>query len=127
LHPLPKAMGPARWRHTFAEGSQYALLVAHDDNGLARNVGGKETFWIGYGAFYAVNFAARVAESTDQLPSAQKNARLFNVEDGGIGIKPGREGVSALDLLVYVELQRLGVHDRGRIRIFWFPASTSAL
>jgi hypothetical protein len=34
--------------------------------------------------------------------------------------------VRALDLLVYVELQRLGIHTLGRIRIFWFPASTSA-
>ncbi len=53
-----------------AEGAQDALLVAHDDDGLARNVSGKKTFRISDGAFYAVNFAAGVAESADQLPGA---------------------------------------------------------
>src|ERR1700688_2269338 len=101
-----------------AEGPQDALLIAHDDDRFAYNIGGKKTVRISYGAFYAVNFAAGGVESADQLPGAQKNARLFNVENGGIGIKPGREIVSALDVLVYVELQPLGVHDLARIRIF---------
>jgi hypothetical protein len=48
-----------------------------------------------------------VAERAGQLPGAQKNARLFNVENGRVGIKLGRERVRALDLLVYVESQRL--------------------
>src|ERR1700693_934550 len=110
-----------------AEGPQEALLVAHHDDGLAGNLGGKKTFWIIDGPFYAVHFATCVAQSADKLPGAQKNARLFDIEDRGVGVKPGCERVCALDLLVYVELQRLGVHTISRIRIFWFPASTSAL
>src|ERR1700686_1267092 len=109
-----------------AEGPQDALLVAHHDDRFADNLGSKKAFWISYGAFCVVHFAAYVAESTNQLPGAQKNARLFNIENRGVGIKLGRKRVRALDLFVYVKLQRLGVHTFGRIRIFWFSASTNA-
>src|ERR1700680_1551826 len=100
-----------RWAGTvaphIAEGPQHAVLVAHHDNRLAGNLGSKKTFWISYGAFYAVHFAACVAESADQLPGAQKNTRPFNIENREVGIKLGRKRVRALDLFVYVKLQRL--------------------
>jgi hypothetical protein len=109
-----------------AEGPQDAMLVAHRDNRFARNVGCKKAFWISDGAFYAVHFAASMTKRADQLPGAQKNPRFLNIENHWVGIKLGREGLGALDLLIYVELQRLGVHAFGRIRIFWFLVSTSA-
>ena len=87
-----------------AERAQRSLLVAHHDDRFAGNFRGEITFRIGDGALRAVHFAAWLVERADQLPGAQKDPRLFDFQNGGIGIERRRQGVRAFDLFVDVEL-----------------------
>jgi hypothetical protein len=47
-------------------------------------------------------------EAANELPGAAKYFFLFDFEDFGIDVEARSESVGALDLLVDVEVQRLG-------------------
>jgi hypothetical protein len=94
-----------------AEGAQLTLIVANDDDGFAGNVGGEKTFGVRDCTLRAIYLAARLAESSDELPGAPKNARLLDFKDGGIGVKTRGECLGTLDLVVDVEMVRFRLHQ----------------
>ena len=94
-----------------AESTQFPLLVANDDDGFTCDIGGEITFGVGDGAFYAVNFSAGLAESSDELPSALEDASFLDFKNRGIGVKAGGERLRTLDLFVNIEMERFRQHD----------------
>src|SRR5438045_9326081 len=94
-----------------AESTQFPLLVANEDDGFTGDIGGEITFGVGDGAFYAVNFSAGLAESSDELPSALEDASFLDFKNRGIGVKAGGERLRTLDLFVNIEMERFRQHD----------------
>jgi hypothetical protein len=87
-----------------AERTEGSLLVANNDDGFTGNIHSKKTFRVGNRSFHAVHFAARLAERSDKLPCAMKNACLLKFQDCGIGVKPRSKCLSALNLLVHIQM-----------------------
>src|SRR5947208_5885131 len=61
-----------------AQGPQRAFLVANNNNRLACNLRGEETFRIGDGALAAILFSADMAQRSRKLPCTPENLRLLN-------------------------------------------------
>ncbi len=101
-----------------AEGAQLSLFVANDDDWLAGDIRGEKTFWVGDGALHAINFSAGLAESSDELPGALKNARLLDLKNRRIGVKARSERLRTLNLFVNVEMKRFRQHDQN-LRVSW--------
>src|SRR5437016_548088 len=57
-----------------AEGTQFALLVANDDDWLTSDIGGEKTLGVANGALHAVHFPAGLVECSYKLPGALENA-----------------------------------------------------
>src|SRR5438094_1531047 len=87
-----------------AEGAEFALLVADNDDRFAGNIHGEKTLGVGDRAPGSVHFAAGLMDRPDELPGALEDARFFNVQNRGVGVETRREGLRALDLLVHVEV-----------------------
>jgi hypothetical protein len=83
-----------------AERPQHSLLVSSDDNRLAHNIRSKETFRIGNRSLHTANLTASMIQRPNKLPRPPKNARLLNIQNRRISIKPRSQRMRALDLFV---------------------------
>src|SRR5215471_12455594 len=88
-----------------AESPKFALLVANDDDRLADDVYSEEAFGVGDGALYSVHFAARLMQSSYQVPGALENAGFFNLQNRRIGVETGCQCLRTFNLLVHVQVQ----------------------
>jgi len=95
-----------------AEGTKFSPIVSNDDDWFTGYIGGEKTLWVGDGAPHAIYFSAGLAERSDELPSALENAGLLDLQNCRISVKARGERVCALDLFVYVEMERLREHKK---------------
>jgi len=95
-----------------AEGTKSAVLVADDNDGFARYIGGEVRFRIGNGAFCAVCFTARLIECANQLPGAKENVASFECEDRRVRVETRGERLGAFELRVDIERRLFGGHEK---------------